>query len=348
MTIKSVQPKVSIIVPVYNVEQYLNKCITSLFNQTLQDIEIILVDDGSPDKCPLMCDEWAKKDTRIKVVHKKNQGLGLACNSGIEIATGEYVAFCDSDDYVDACMYETMYKTAKEYQADAVYSGIKTVNQNGIVKPMNEYVGLDVIKSGAEIQQYVMDIIASEPSSPLERSCPMSAKVVLYRKKVIDDNNLSFVSERVFICEDLIWNMDFLCHSKCIIKIPQTFYYYYNNTNSLSKKIRTDRFPYFKTIRKELLRKGEIYKLPFAYKERVNRMFIGYCRFYIGQICNSSLPCKTQRKLISEICRNNIWNEVWCEYPAHLMPTGHRLIAFLMQRNAYFIMKFIYIIKRLK
>ena len=84
--------KVSVIVPVYNVEKYLDRCMQSLLNQTLKDIEIIMVDDGSPDNCPKMCDDYAKQDSRVKVIHKKNAGLGLARNSGLEVATGEYVA----------------------------------------------------------------------------------------------------------------------------------------------------------------------------------------------------------------------------------------------------------------
>lgn len=339
-------PKVSIIVPIYNVEQFLDRCMQSLLNQTLKEIEIILIDDGSPDNCPQMCEKYALYDKRIKIIHKRNGGLGMACNSGMEIAIGEYIAFCDSDDYVDTCMYEDMYRIAVKYQADAVYSGIKTVNQNGLVKSMNEYTDLEVIKDKSEIHQYVMDIVASEPSCPLERRYPMSAKVALYRKKVIENNNLHFVSERIFISEDLIWNMDFLCHSQCIVKMPQAFYYYYNNTNSLSKQIRTNRFPFFKTIRKELFRKGEIYKLPSEYRNRVNRMFIGYCRFYIGQICNSTLPHQIQKKLILEICKDKIWKEVWHEYPIHLMPKGHRLMAFLMQHNYYIAMMLSYKLKR--
>ena len=93
-------PKVSVIVPIYNVEKYLDECMVSLLNQTLKDIEIILVDDESPDNCPKMCDEYANKDKRVKVVHKKNGGLGFARNSGLDVATGEYVAFIDSDDWI--------------------------------------------------------------------------------------------------------------------------------------------------------------------------------------------------------------------------------------------------------
>jgi len=94
------KPKVSVIVPIYNVEKYFERCMRSLLNQTLKEIEIILVDDESPDNCPAMCDEYAGTDNRVKVIHKKNEGLGFARNSGLEIATGEYVAFVDSDDFV--------------------------------------------------------------------------------------------------------------------------------------------------------------------------------------------------------------------------------------------------------
>ena len=114
------QPKVSIIVPVYGVELYLDRCLQSLLRQTLKDIEIILVDDGSPDRCPQMCDVYALKDCRIKVIHKNNSGLGEARNSGLEIATGEYIAFVDSDDYVENNMYECLYDIATNEKCDIV------------------------------------------------------------------------------------------------------------------------------------------------------------------------------------------------------------------------------------
>ena len=116
-------PKVSIIVPIYNVERYLDRCMDSLLHQTLEDIELILVDDGSPDQCPQMCEKYAELDSRVKVVHKKNAGLGLARNSGLGIATGEYVAFIDSDDFVDLDMYGTLYAETEKYPYDAVYCG---------------------------------------------------------------------------------------------------------------------------------------------------------------------------------------------------------------------------------
>lgn len=132
------RPKVSIIVPIYNVAAYLQRCMDSLLNQTLRDIEIILVDDGSPDNCPQMCDEYAKQDNRIKVIHKKNEGLGYARNTGLEATCGEFIAFIDSDDYVDVSMYETLYNRAIENQSDAVFCGMQRRCKDGTVFPRRD------------------------------------------------------------------------------------------------------------------------------------------------------------------------------------------------------------------
>ena len=116
-------PRVSIIVPIYNVEKNLDRCMNSLVNQTLKDIEIIMVDDGSPDNCQKMCNEWAKKESRFKVVHKKNGGLGYARNSGLDVSIGEYVAFVDSDDFVKTEMYGQLYDKVEKTKADTIYCG---------------------------------------------------------------------------------------------------------------------------------------------------------------------------------------------------------------------------------
>lgn len=335
-------PKVSVIVPVYNVEQYLDRCIQSLLNQTLKEIEIILVDDESPDKCPQMCDYYSKQDVRIKVIHKKNEGLGMACNSGMEIAKGEYIAFCDSDDYVDKNMYETMYRAAIEEQADVVFTGIQTVNQEGIVKPMSQPKQKETIRDKAYIHRYLLNMIASEPSVKEDREVPMSAKVALYRHEMIANNHLRFESERILISEDLIWHIDILCHAKCICLLPQTFYYYYNNTKSLSKKIRTDRFSYFLNIRQEIVRRTKQYNLINEVGIRTDRMFIGYVRFYIRQICSSSMTYSEKRSLVIQMCTDKVWKEIWSTYPIRLMPKGHYVMMYLMKYRLFSIINLMY------
>lgn len=111
---------ISVIVPIYNVESYLDECLESIVNQTYSNLEIILVDDGSTDSCPQMCDEWAKKDTRIKVIHKVNGGLSSARNAGLDVCTGDYINFIDSDDYIEKEAYEILLKDMKENNVDMV------------------------------------------------------------------------------------------------------------------------------------------------------------------------------------------------------------------------------------
>lgn len=122
---------VTVIVPVYNVEKYLDRCVKSIVRQTYKDLEIILIDDGSPDRCPEMCDAWKLKDSRIKVIHKKNAGLGYARNTGIDNATGKYLCFVDSDDYIAPDTIEKAYYCAVQYNADIVSYGYYVVASDG-------------------------------------------------------------------------------------------------------------------------------------------------------------------------------------------------------------------------
>lgn len=101
----------SIIVPVYKAEKHLDRCVESILSQTYGNIELVLVDDGSPDACPAMCDSWAKRDWRVRVIHKKNNGASSARNAGLDMASGEYIGFVDADDFVEPDMYETLMKT---------------------------------------------------------------------------------------------------------------------------------------------------------------------------------------------------------------------------------------------
>lgn len=125
MIVKMEKPLISVIVPVYKVEKELNRCVESIVGQTYKNFELILIDDGSPDSCPQMCDSWKSKDSRIKVMHTCNQGLSAARNTGIANAEGELIAFVDSDDYVDACFLEKLFDAMVNNNADIVCCGIK-------------------------------------------------------------------------------------------------------------------------------------------------------------------------------------------------------------------------------
>ncbi|MBA6153572.1 glycosyltransferase family 2 protein [Gelidibacter maritimus] len=133
------KPKISVIVPVYNVEQFLSKCIDSIINQTYENLEIILVNDGSPDNCGFICDEYGKKDNRIKVIHQKNKGLSGARNSGLEIASGDYIGFIDSDDWIHEKMYDTLITQLLLHQCDLTNCITINSNQTWENEPLENY-----------------------------------------------------------------------------------------------------------------------------------------------------------------------------------------------------------------
>ena len=229
--------KVSIIVPVYKVENVLERCIKSLINQTLKEIEIILVDDKSPDKSPKICDEYAKKDSRIKVIHKEhNEGAGYARNSGLRIATGEYIGFVDSDDYISKDYYEKLYNRAKKYSAEIAYANVKVVDNNGKMSdttnnniPFKEnYVNADKV------------LLAILNPNIRERLSP-SVWRAIYKSKIIKNNNILFFSEREIFSEDTIFNVEFLNDSTKATFVKDTYYYFCINENSLSREYKEKR-----------------------------------------------------------------------------------------------------------
>lgn len=133
--------EISVIIPVYKVERYLDACVASVTAQTFPDLEIILVDDGSPDNCPALCDAWARKDPRIRVVHRKNGGLSAARNSGIEIAAGKFLAFVDADDTLDHDVLRRAVEAQRQHDADLVIFNLQYVDENGTPLPKPDFTG---------------------------------------------------------------------------------------------------------------------------------------------------------------------------------------------------------------
>lgn len=210
---------VSIIVPIYNVEQYLEKCIDSIINQTLKDIEIILVDDGSPDNCGQICDEYAKKDNRIKVIHKENGGLSSARNAGLKIATGEYIGFIDSDDYIELNMYEELYNIAKENNIDIVscnYNRIaKEIRKSEIYLPANKVI----------IKNEINDLIKKSNYNKML----WYVWKALYKREIIE--KINFIEKPII--EDTPFNLEAYLKSNSIYHLDKPLYNYIHRENSI-------------------------------------------------------------------------------------------------------------------
>lgn len=199
---------ISVIIPVFKVEDYLDACVNSVVNQTYKDLEIILVDDGSPDQCPELCDAWALKDERIKVIHKENGGLSDARNAGLDIAEGQYIAFVDSDDWISPKMYEIMLKHLKEKNADICACGIMTVYPDRKC-PMNIQ---PVIGGAAKIFSLLYD----------DAAYPVSALNKLYKRDCWKE--LRFPLGK--ICEDAFTTYKLIDKADLIVQITDPLYFY--------------------------------------------------------------------------------------------------------------------------
>lgn len=328
-------PKVSIIVPIYNVEKYLDRCIQSLVNQTLNDIEIILVDDGSPDNCPSMCDEYAQKDNRIKVIHKQNAGLGYARNSGLEIATGKYVAFVDSDDYVDTTMYESLYKGTELINPDAIFCGFKTEVAKGVWHESRE-VEQDQLWEGNDVKEFMYNMIASGKGVKQERLYQMSVWHAIYKREIITNNKLVFPSERDVVSEDIPFQVDFLKNANKVLYLNAHFYYYCLNETSLSFTFKKEKFYGYNKLRECLLSKINVTE----YRQRVNRLYIGYCRAYCFDLLSSNIENKN--KLYKLIFDDPIFKKVKYEFSPSFLPI-HTQIMYTLMSNKTLLFLLVYI-----
>lgn len=322
--------KVSVIVPCYNVEAFLRRCMDSLLNQTMREIEIILVDDESPDNVPRMCDELAELDGRIKVIHKKNGGLGFARNSGLEVATGEYVAFVDSDDFVDVSMYETLYEDAIKENADVVFCNFKRENKQGTWTECCE-VEKRMVLSNEEVYHLMLDMVASAPKERIERKYQMSVWHAIYHRSIIEENHIKFMSERQVASEDIPFNVDYLSKCQKVVYRPECFYHYCLNGNSLTAKYLPEKFDRYKTLYRRLSEHLSFYGNDG--KQRV-------CRFFIGMVRTQILHLATVKEnnkiaLLNKMAKDEIWQEIMNVFKYSWIPLPAAILLWLLLHRCF-------------
>lgn len=213
--------KISVIIPVYNVEKYLAKCLDSVLNQTLKEIEVICINDGSTDNSLEILEEYSKKDSRLKIISQENQGISVARNAGFDISNGEYVAFIDSDDWLDnKDYYEKMYYGVKNNDADIAVSGIIRGNERYKVK----------------ILEYAQEITTDDYYKKLEicdipDSCFVWNKI--YKKDKLSEIGLRFTPGLIY--EDIIFTPKVLYYLGKLVTIPDVKYFYYRHSNTIVK-----------------------------------------------------------------------------------------------------------------
>lgn len=264
--------KVSVVIPVYNVEKYIRQCLDSVINQTLKDIEIICINDGSKDNTLKILEEYSQKDSRIVLIDKENEGLSAARNQGTELARGEYISYIDSDDWVDTHYLEALYNAAKKYNSDVACSSIIRVTggrrRNKLIYKKEEFTR-DIDKknelTNVPIYSYVWNKI--------------------YKRDKLIQSGVKFPIGRVY--EDIIWSIQAIYYLDGVVTVPSAIYYYRKNpTSVMSSKAKQNAID-CATSEKEMLEfakeKGLKLLDGYKYAKRDRYRFLGITllkRFY--------------------------------------------------------------------
>lgn len=330
---------VSVIVPVYNVEKYLKRCVDSILAQTEQDLEIILVDDGSTDRSGILCDEYSEMYEHITVVHKENGGLTSAWIAGAKASKGDYLGFVDSDDWIDPDMYQRMYDKAKEYKADMVCCGLKKEFENSDRKPSYLMDRLEQeFYTKQEILEKIVPVFFCDGSFD-SRAIPASRAMKLYRRELIM-NNLGYCSDEVSIGEDLV--ITFACFQDCesICAIHDFYpYHYWINESSLTGKHDREYLKKLLILRKQLFYINQE-KGKYDYSEQITNDFLFLVLMCIKEEIHknqSDKPGEVIRR-VGEICETKEVAQALRNYRMpKLMLTG-KVFVFFMKHRMYGLM----------
>lgn len=330
---------VSVVVPIYNVEKYLDRCVESIVNQTYKNLEIILVDDGSPDDCPAMCDEWAKKDSRIKVVHKTNAGLGMARNTGIDNATGEYIFFIDSDDYIDFDTVKKCVQNATNNHSDVVIFSRYNVYEDAKTTKCSINTS-DFVFKGDAIRNHLLPCMFT-----YEMGFGVSACCKMFKLDVIKNHNLKFVSEREIISEDSFFTLELFSKVTTVTIIPESFYYYYQRSNSLSRSYNPQRQKQNDIFLQKMVEYATKAELSNKVCVAVKARYHGFTLGTLMQIVKSDLSAKEKSEELKKIYKNELLTQTLTNDVLKLDHPFPRIFWSLLKAKCYFLCTILLFIK---
>lgn len=336
------EKKISLIVPMYNAEKYLEDCIDSLRHQTLSEIEILLIDDGSSDHTLQISQSYALQDERIRVFCQKNAGQGMARNRGLEAAGGKYVLFVDADDYIRSDMCERMYQAAIKYNADMVLAGICQVGGSLFSGEGSEEICCfdreEIFFGEAGRKRLAFGTIGAEAWEEQDSRYNFSACKNLYRRALIEKNKLRFLSEKKVISEDVLFLLDVVSCVEQAVGIPGAFYCYRRHEVSYSRKYREDLFDQYLKLAKLVTDRAGYLTKP-ELDRCLGRMLQAKARVaLVSEIQHGRAGGKDYvsiRPSMARICANQTLQQILHRYPYWKLPKKQALFAFTMRYRLF-------------
>ena len=334
------QAKVSVIVPVYQAAAYLDRCVTSLLGQTLTDLEIILVDDGSTDGSGRLCDDFARREPRVRTVHQENGGVCAARNAGIRMAGGAYVGFVDADDYVLPEMYQQLYAAAAAYDADLVLSGIRHMNgilfdDAGCEEIKYQFPALTVFEGKEPLEELLLGSIGALPGEPEDSRYGYSACKNLYRRTLLGPGGAQFPQGRTAVLEDLLFLIDLIPRCSRAVGVPGAYYCYCRNGSSVSKSFYGQRMGQLMAMLREAERQLADFLPEERYRLQIDREIQAGGRLACIQEAahgrEAGLSGRQVRKRLRQICRDETLSAALRRYPWWKLPWMQAAFAFTLR-----------------
>ena len=321
--------KISVIVPVYKAEKFLERCVSSILNQTYKKLELILVDDGSPDRSPEMCDWYAQADSRVKVIHKKNGGVSTARNAGLEAATGDYIAFVDSDDWIEPEMYQTMMEAAMDHDCDVVMCDcVKDFADHSEVYSHDIRSGF--YDSEQLKKEHYPHLLIMEN---VEYPATISNVTLLWR------STLNTESQRyqpgIRYSEDLLFGAKLLRKASSFFYLKgEAFYHYVMNPTSASHTFVSDKWKDFSLLHSCIRNEFGADKA-FDFSGQIDRCLLLFLYNTVGEILRVGISRKEKKRRILEILRTNEVTEMFGRVNVMTLPISikQKLITLLYKKR---------------
>lgn len=323
--------KVSIIIPVYNSERTLERCLDSVINQTYKNIEILIVNDGSKDKSLEIMKEYQKKDNRIMVINQENKGLSGARNAGLDKATGEYVTFIDSDDYIKANLIKDTIEIFNRYNCDVVRNNYELAYKDGNTKYRKElYEENEILSINEKKEELIKNILLGKVQS--------YSWLLTIKKEILDKNSLKF-DEDIFFMEDIVFLIRLIFFIKNIYFMSEPKYYYYqSNENSLTK----DSKKYIKNIKNILIMKKRLEKILKmnmdeyeAYLKIINTIYLNGIIGYLKTAVRNSENYKKILEELKKIRESQEIEEMLNNKSLNLLKFHFRIYILLYEKKQY-------------
>lgn len=331
MTGEILKELVSIVIPVYNCEHFLDRCISSVITQSYENVEVILVDDGSSDSSSAICDRWEKRDARIRVIHKENAGAGFARNTGLEHAEGKYILFVDSDDYIDPLTVEKCVDTITESGADMVMFGRNNVFSEADIRPQPVITDRHLFEGNDVLCDILPGLFT------YARGIGISVWGKLFTTSLIKDNGVSFPSERELISEDAFFLLDLFAYIDSVAVLPECLYYYVKNEASFSRTYKREHRSLNDAFLRESLSLCEKRGYPAEIARCVKSRYHTYALVGMKQIVASNLKRGEKSRALKDYYRDEYLHSTLTEEVIALDIRPSRVFWRLFSKKCYFI-----------